>query len=46
MIETMICLVDDPIIEEGDEESEEFNTFLKNLHILRTGSEFEDFSKP
>ena len=34
------------IIEEGDEESEEFNTFLKNLHIFWTGSEFEDFSKP
>ena len=35
-----------PAFEEGDEESEEFNTFLKNLHIFWTGSEFEDFSKP
>ena len=34
------------IIEEGDDESEEFRQFLKNLHIFWTGSEFEDFSKP
>ena len=32
------------IIEEG-EETEEFNEFLKNLHIFWTGTEFEDFSK-